>query len=83
MFNNTCLLTSVKSVYTILRHKRSGIMASLILISALDGGKQYSQLSVGHEVILTHTYGNINRKEFATIRDLFVTLRSVRVTVRS
>jgi hypothetical protein len=58
-------------------------MASLILNSALDGGKQFPELPVDHEVMLTHTYGNLNQKEFATIRNLLVRLRSVRVIVRS
>jgi hypothetical protein len=57
-------------------------MASLILNSALDGEKQFSELSVGHEVILTHNYGNLNQKEFATILNLLVRLRNVRVIVR-
>jgi hypothetical protein len=57
-------------------------MASLILNSALDGGKQFTELSVGHEVVVTHTYGNLNQKKFAIIRNLHVRLRNVRVTVR-
>ena len=58
-------------------------MDSLTLNSALDGGKQFSKLSVGHEVVVTHTHGNLNQKEFATIPNLHVRLRSVRVTFGS